>query len=188
MNKVSIGFSKPKKWKIGAWAIQKIEGTTYSHVFVIWHCKNIDRNKVFESIGSGIRILSDVNFRKKAQIIDLYHFYVDDKTLYEIEQEAHDMTGKPYGYMSLIGLCIMRLFNFFNRTLNLRGHQHNPFKDRDYSQVCVETAGMVLKKIKELPINFEDYGLIEMIQEVKCGEKATQDELDELNGKISKKK
>lgn len=188
MNKITIGFSRPKKWKPLAQLIKLIEGTSYSHVFVTWKCTNIDRRKVFEAVGSGIRILSNVNFKKHAEVVELYHFYVDDETLFKIEQQAHDMTGKPYGYKAIIGLGIMRLFNFFNRLFRLKGKQHNPFKDGDYSQVCVEAGGMVLSKIIELPHNFEDFGLQEFHDLVeKHGEKVPQESIDRINGKNNKK-
>lgn len=185
MNKITIGFSRPKKWKPVAWLIRLVEGTDYSHVFVTWHCTNIQRRKVFEAVGSGIRILSNVNFKKHAEIVELYDFYVDDKTLFAIEQEAHDMTGKPYGYKALLGLTIMRTFNFFNRILRLKGRQGNPFKDGDYSQVCVEAGGMVVKRIlKDLPDKYEDLALKPFNTIIaKHGKKAPQSRIDRINGR-----
>jgi hypothetical protein len=182
MNKISIGFSRPKKWKPLAWLIQKAEGSEYSHVFVTWHCTNIDRRKVFEAVGSGIRILSNTNFKKNAHIVELYQFEVEDATLFKIEQEAHDMTGKPYGYKALLGLAIMRVFNFFNRVFGLKGKQHNPFKDGNYSQVCVEAGGMVLDKIVDLPLEFEDFGLKEFNDVVKShGKRVSQRKVNKIN-------
>jgi hypothetical protein len=188
VNKVSIGFSRPKSWKPFAKAIMLVEGTNYSHVFVTWRCTNIKRRKVFEAIGSGIRILSNVVFKQKAEIVELYHFYVSDEVLFEIEQAAHDMSGRPYGYKAILGLTIMRAFNLFNRVFGIKGRQGNPFKDGEYSQVCVEIGGFVIKKImKELPYDFEDFGLPEF-QELaaKHGEKVDQSVIDRINA--SKKK
>ena len=187
MNSVSIGFSRPKTWKPLAWLIMLVEGTEYSHVFVTWHCSNINRRKIFEAVGSGIRILSNVNFKKHAEVVELYSFQVTDDQLLDIEQSAHDMTGRPYGYKALVGLGIMRTFNFINRLFGIKGHQHNPFKDGDYSQICVEAAGMVLSKFIELPNNIEDYGLLKINSISQIGEKANQEKLDRINGKVSKK-
>lgn len=184
MNKISIGFSRPKTWKPLSWLIQTIEGTQYSHVFVTWYCSNIERRKVFEAVGSGIRILSNVVFKQKAEVVQLYDFYTDDTTLFLIEQEAHDMTGRPYGTTAILGLAIMRFFNWVNARLGLKGRQHNPFKDGKYSQICVEAGGMVLSKITDLPEKFEDYGLVEFENLVaKYGIKAPQDRIDRINGK-----
>lgn len=188
MNRVSIGFSRPKTWKPLASLIMLIEGTKYSHVFVTWHCTEIDRRKIFEAVGSGIRILSNVNFKKHAEVIELYSFNITDIDLITIEQQAHDMTGRPYGYKALIGLGIMRLFNMVNRVLRLKGRQHNPFKDGDYSQICVEAAGMVLKNIYDLPYDFEDYGLPQVNKLAQSGNKASKEILDRINGAVSKKK
>lgn len=191
MSKVSIGFSKPKKWKPLAWLIQKIEGTEYSHVFVTWHCSSIQRRKVFEAVGSGIRILSNVNFKKHAEVVDLFHFEASDEQIIQIEQETHDQTGQPYGTKAIIGLGIMRLFNVFNRLFKLKGRQGNPFKDGEYSQVCVEAAARILFKLIKLPLpeDIENYGLKEMHDLVeKHGIKVSQSKLDKINGKDSKKK
>ena len=184
MNKVGIGFSKPKKWKPLSWIIQLVEGTNYSHVFVTWYCKNIQRRKVFEAVGSGIRILSNVTFKKKSEVVKLYYFEVDDKTLNEIEQKAHDLSGRSYGFKAIIGLGIMRLFNWFNRLFGISGKQHNPFKDGERSQVCVETGGIVLSKIVDLPNKFEDYGLLEFEHLIaKHGISVSRDKIEHINGK-----
>ena len=38
----------------------------------------------------------------------------------------------------------------------------NPFKDGNYSQVCVETGGLILEEAGiNVPNSLEDYGLVE---------------------------
>jgi hypothetical protein len=184
MNKISIGFSKPKTWKPLARLIQIFEGTKYSHVFVTWECSNIDRRKVFESVGSGTRILSNVTFKRHAIVCELYNFEVDDNVLFEIEQSAHDQAGRPYGYKALIGLTLMRFFNIFNRVFKLKGRQGNIFKDGDYSQVCVESAAMVLKKARP-EINLDDsenFGLKEIHDiVVEHGSKTSIEKIERIN-------
>lgn len=181
---MTVGFSRPKKWKPIAELIMLLEGTDYSHVFVTWRCTNIQRRKVFESVGSGSRILSNITFKKHAHVHSLYHFEVDDATLFKIEQATHDQSGRPYGYKALLGLGFMRCMNFFNRLLGLKGRQNNPFKDGDYSQVCVESAAMVLKYARP-DIYFgeiENYGLKEMKTLVeKYGQKVPEDKIARIN-------
>lgn len=190
MNRISIGFSKPKKWKSLSSLIMLVEGTSYSHVFVTWHCKDLNRRKVFEAVGSGIRILSNVTFKKNAEVVKLYDFYVDDHALLRIEQTSHDLTGRPYGTLSLVGLLIMRAFNFFNRVFDFRGRQHNPFKDGKFSQVCVEASGVVLDEVYPNNIEYEDFGLkeINVLVRMLSSESADKDRLDKINGKVNKKK
>jgi hypothetical protein len=181
--KVSIGLSRPNKWKILAWLIMLIEGTKYSHVFVTWKCEAIQRRKIFEAVGSGIRILSNVNFKKHAKVIELYDFYVDKKTLIEIERDAHDMSGRPYGIKALFGLAWMRLVNCFYRIIKRSKKTTNPFKDGDYSQVCIEAGGMVLNRIEKLVKNYEDMGLKDFkhILLSHCDDHANQARLDRIN-------
>lgn len=187
MNKISIGFSRPKTWKPLAEIIKILEGTKYSHVFVTWKCTNIDRRKIFESVGSGSRILSNVVFKKSADIVELYSFEVSDDTLFRIEQKAHDQTGRPYGFKALVGLLIMRSFNVVNRVFKLKGRQGNPFRDGEYSQVCVESAAMILSEIdKTLVIDdIENYGLLEINHIIKKhGKRIPQEKLDRINGRV----
>ena len=183
MNKISIGFSTKKTWDPVSALIRLVEGSRYSHVFVTWKCTNIRRRKVFEAVGSGIRILSNVNFKKKSKIVELYHFEVDDATLFRIEQKAHDLTGKPYGYSAILGLGWMRMMGFFYRVFNINKKPTNPFKDGDYSQVCVEAGGMVLAEITKLPMDFENWGVREMNDKAKeLGQRVSQEKIDRING------
>lgn len=187
MATVSIGFSKPKKWKPLAASIMWIGGTEYSHTFVTWRCEEIDRRKVFEAVGSGIRILSNVTFKEHAIVVELYHFEVSAETLKEIEQMAHDMAGGAYGYKALIGIGITKIFNFFNEKVKLKGRQTtNVFKDGDKSNVCIEAAARVLFKVlkRKLPDNIENYELDEYNKITReTGKKAPQKLLDRINGK-----
>ena len=78
---VSIGFSRPKKWKPFAWLIMLVEKTKYSHTFVSWKCTNINERKVFEAVGSGVRIISNHRFKEKALVVEIYHFEVPVETI-----------------------------------------------------------------------------------------------------------
>jgi hypothetical protein len=76
MNKFSVGFSKPKKFKPLAFLIMLVGGTKYSHTFNTWKCTEISRRKVFEAVGSGIRIISNVTFKEQDRML-LYIFRLD---------------------------------------------------------------------------------------------------------------
>jgi hypothetical protein len=186
MNKLSIGFSKPKTWKPLAELIMLIGGTSYSHTFVTWKCTAIDRRKVFEAVGSGIRIISNVTFKEHAEIVELYHFEVSDEKMIEIEQMAHDMAGTPYGTKALVGIGIMKVFNFFNKVFCLKGRQSNPYADGARSNVCIEAAGRILYKILDtaLPDNIEGMELGEYNTITKeSGKRVPQEKLDHINKK-----
>ena len=185
MTKISIGFSRPKKTKFLSSLIMLIEGTNYSHVFVTWTCPYIKKRKVFEAVGSGVRIVSNHIFKEQAEVIELYDFYVSEEKLIYIEQKVHAMLGRPYSFKALFGLAFMRLCNWFNRVFKVAGIQHNPYKDGRYSQICVEAGGVVLEELVFKPVEYEDFGLIDFnnLTRLLAFNKADQERLDRINGK-----
>lgn len=186
--KLSIGFSKPKKWKPLAWLIMAVGGTTYSHTFVTWKCTAIDRRKVFEAVGSGVRILSNVTFKDQAEIVKLYSFEVSEDRIGEIEKLAHDMAGTSYGTKALVGIAIMKIFNFFNELFKLKGRQSNPFKDGSKSNVCIEAGARMLFTAlgKPIPQGIEGFDLKEYEELIhSLGKEVPQSKIDKINGKTS---
>jgi hypothetical protein len=181
MHKVSIAFSRPRKFNLISKLIMLVEGTNYSHTFVSWKDHDIDRRKVFEAVGAGVRIIGAKIFKKKSLIIDIYHFQVDEETIRWLEQYSHDQSGKPYGYKHIMGLLIMRAYNFFGVKIA------NPYKDGHFSQICVEAGAYVIEKTEniDLPGDIEDYGLVEYKNFVKDhGVKLSDEKVREINGRV----
>lgn len=179
MKVVSIGFSRPKKWKPVAWLIMKIGGTPYSHTYVTWKDEEIDRRKVFEAVGSGIRIIGNIRFKKKAHVVAIFSYEVPDKVITWLEQYSHDQAGKPYGYKHLLGLTLMKIGRF------LGFKTRNPLKDGKYSQICLESGAYVVEEGVgvDLPGEVEDYTLEEFYELMKSyGKEAPIEKLDRING------
>ena len=178
---VAIGFSRPKKWKVFSWLIMAVERTNYSHSFVTWKDENIQRRKIFEAVGAGVRIIGNILFKQKAEITEIYNFKVSEEVVIWLEQYAHDQSGKPYGYKHVIGLLLMRIYSAFGFKIA------NPFKDGDYSQICVEAGAYVLEKGLgvDLPGNVEDYGLREYRALVaKYGDALPCEKIEAINGRV----
>jgi hypothetical protein len=181
---ISIGCSRPKDWKPLAEAIMLAEGTNFSHVFVSWKCTNIGRRKVYEAVGSGSRKISNERFKEKAHVVEIYQFEVSLEDLFKVDRFTHDQAGTPYGYKHLVGLTLMRIKGFLYRIMGLSRKAHNPFKDGDYSQICVEAGALVIQLAKnlKLPGNIEDYGLKEFYEFAKKhGKKVPQEKIDRIN-------
>jgi len=186
MNKFTVGFSKPKKWKPLAKLIMLIGRTPFSHTFNTWKCIEIDRRKVFEAVGSGIRIISNKTFKKEAEIVELYHFEASDEAMVKMEQMAHDMAGGSYGYKALVGLGISKFCNWINYKIGLKGTQGNIFKDGNESNVCIEASARQLCEMigLELPIDIETYDLAKYRELVKAyGVAASSEKIARINGK-----
>lgn len=180
---VSVGFSRPKKWKLFSAAIMLTEGTHFSHSFISWHCENIDRRKVYEAVGSGSRKISNTRFKDKALVTDIFQFEVGKETLFKIDQFTHDEAGTPYGFKHIVGLAIMRATNSFYRLIGSSKRIGNIFKDDKYSQICVEAGTYVLAEAGiPLPENVEDFGMREFYDFAAThGIKVTQEKIDRIN-------
>lgn len=181
---VSIGFSKPKVWKPLSALIMLAEGTNFSHAFVSWKCTNINRRKVYEAVGSGSRKISNVRFKEKALVTDIFQFEVTVDELFLIDQFTHDEAGTPYGYKHLLGILVMRAKNMFYRLIKSSKKAGNPFKDGKYSQICVESGARVIELSKkvDMPGSVEDYGLREFYDFVSThGKKVPQEKIDRIN-------
>lgn len=177
---VSIGFSRPKKFKLFSWLIMLVEGTKYSHTFVTWKCTNINERKVFEAIGSGVRIVSNYRFKEKSHIVEIYQFEVPVEVILWLDRYAHLQAGKPYGYKHILGLTIMKVAKFFGFNIA------NPFKDGKYSEICLESGAYIVEEgIKvDLPGDIEDYDLEQYNGLIaQYGVPVPQEKIDSINGK-----
>lgn len=186
MRKVSIGFSKPHDLSCISKAIMAVEDTDFSHSFVTWKDRDIDRRKVFEAVGAGVRIVGNKFFKSKSKIIHLFEFEVNEKIVVWLDQYSHDNAGKPYGYKHILGLLLMRIGNWGARKVGKPNHFKNPFKDGNYSQICVEAGAYVIEQGLgvDLPGNVEDYGLREYLAFCRQhGKEVEQERIDRINAR-----
>lgn len=160
---LSVGESRPKKFKIGASVIKAVEGTDHTHSFVSWRDENLGIRKVAEARGGGGRIVINTQFREENYIVRVFQYEIDPIKLKELEIWIWENL-RPYGYKHNLGLGIMRIQNFYYELFNSMKTGKNPFKDGLYSQICVEMTAraIALATGLALPGNVEDYGLREM--------------------------
>lgn len=161
---LSIGESHPKKFKVGAALIKKVEGTDHTHSFVSWRDTALDIRKVAEARGHGGRMLINRQFRKENHVVRMFQYELSSDKILALEKWLWEHMG-PYGYLHMLGLGVMRLENRIRKTVNapLVG---NRLKDGDYSEICVELTAKALQIALnvDLPGDVENYGLIEMHQ------------------------
>lgn len=151
---LTIGESKPHKWKPVSWLIMLIEGTDHSHSFVSWRDPRLDVRKVAEARGSGGRIISNHEFKRCNHVVRGHHYYVTQEQIDKIEKFIWDNL-KGYSRKQIVGILLMRLAKIF-------GHKiHNPFGDGHKSMICVELSANVIAIAKDLKLNIEDIGMIE---------------------------
>jgi hypothetical protein len=159
---LSIGESRPKKWKVGAQLIKLVEGTDHTHSFVSWRDPGLNIRKVAEARGGGGRIVINTQFKAENEVVRIFQYKISEEKAKELEIWIWKNMG-PYGYKHMIGLGLMRLENWVRNALGLAA-TGNRFKDGAYSQVCVELTAKALELAlnTDFPGNAEDYGLLEM--------------------------
>jgi hypothetical protein len=134
MRKVVIGFSKPKsKFPVGSWLIRLYQGTSFSHTYLKFYSRSLDRLLVYESVGKvGVRFIG--NKRWETHAIEVESFTITLKTLNNVKlmQECVDNEGEDYGFCQNIGVVIADILNL----------QKNPFKK---GKNCSELISEILQ-------------------------------------------
>ena len=163
MPKFYVGESRSQKFKIFSVLLKLIEGVDYSHSFVMWYDKNLNVYKVAEARGGGSRFVTKKRFLQYSKILNLYEYETHYTRLRKIETWVWRNMG-DYSKSHILGLGYMRAINFLFRILRIKKRVSNPFKDDDFSQVCVELSARAIEigLGVDLPGDVEDYGLIEI--------------------------
>lgn len=154
---LSVGESRPKKWKPGAALIKAFEGTDHTHSFVSWKDQRLGIRKVAEARGSGGRIVTNHQFKAENEVVRIYQYTIEQAKLDELEIWIWENL-RPYGYRHLIGLAEMRIRRLWDKKAV------NRLKDGDYSLICVEMTAKAIQLAlgMDFPGDVEDYGLREM--------------------------
>jgi len=185
MNTLSILKTKPKSFKPLAWLIMKIEGTDFSHVAISYKDDSMGVRYVAEARASGIRILSNTQFKEDNYITSGSHYECSDERLIEVHKYIYNQLAKNYGKKHLLGLGIMRLKLLICKIIKCDKKPGNPFKDGSHSQICCELGLNVIKLVKDvvLPVDIEDCGLKEFNRiDLKHGTPIPQEKIDKING------
>jgi hypothetical protein len=185
MKTLTILKTRPKKTKIFASILMKIEGTDFSHVAVSYKDQLLDIRYVAEARGGGIRIISNTQFKLDNYIVSASEYDCEGDRINQVHKYIYNQLAKDYGYKHLIGLGIMRLAHLFINLFKLDKQAENPFKDGEYSQVCTELGVNVIRLVRDivLPLNVENYGLKEFNRlDLKYGKKVDQEKIDRING------
>jgi hypothetical protein len=139
MNKIYIGFSKPKKWKIFAKLIMLGYGIPYDHVYVRFNSDRYDRDLIYQASKSMVNFMGVGVFSEENIIVDEFEVEISDEKLTAMIQFAIDNAGKAYGVKQAFGMAIVRVAEIFGKYIE------NPFKDGGKTYVCSELGAYVLE-------------------------------------------
>jgi hypothetical protein len=139
MPTLTVGFSKPKKWKPLAWMIMKGYSTPYSHVYIKLWSDKYQRFLIYQASHTLVNFMSTEVFDTESVVIEEFNLNIADETRTKMMQFAIDNAGKPYGMMNVVGLSVKRLCELFGMKIE------NPFTDGNKTYVCCELVGAILK-------------------------------------------
>lgn len=144
---IIIGFSRPRKFKLLAWIIQKIEHSDYSHAYTKTYSDSLERWLIYQASGLEVNFEGKQKFYEKNEAIKEYLFQVDAETKQKFLQKAVDTIGTPYGIKQLIGIGIIRFGKFIGIKLK------NPFRDGRATYVCSELVGELVQDLMDITID-----------------------------------
>lgn len=146
-------FSNTTSWykKLGAWLIQGVEKTSYSHFAI-----GLDNGKeeiIFESVVPKSRRIKKTEWLRCEEIIKQYTFIVPRTTFYEMDVFLNSQMNKWYSLSQCFWIGVMLIFKikkWFNRnSIQLNGKHH---------LICTELGYLFCREFfHKVPNLNEDY-------------------------------
>jgi uncharacterized protein YycO len=135
METITIGFSKSKKkFAIISYLIRLYMQTPYSHVYIKFYSKSLDKILIYEAVGSGVRFIGSKMWDKYSKEIVSYKIQISQEEKIKLLSWCVDNAGCNYGFMQNLGILIAKIFKLKN----------NPFKK---GKNCSELVGEFLSNI-----------------------------------------
>lgn len=129
---IFIGFSSPRKKKIGASLINWFLGIKYSHCYLRFDKSSIP-SVVYHATGKMVHFIEFGHFKDHNKIVREYIIPVSDEVRLSILVDAVMLTGLKYGFCDLIKIFLTTIFK-----------KRFAFSDSGY--ICSELVGSMMEK------------------------------------------
>lgn len=145
--RITIGFSRPKKWKPFAalimwWDRYRFKASAkMSHGFIRFSSNRWDRAFIYQSAGHRTHFMGGSYFGSINDPVEEYEIEVTDEVEARIGRLCVDREGKPYGVKQVLGSGIVNLvwlITFGKVSLK------NPWEDGDAKTTCVEEVAAII--------------------------------------------
>jgi hypothetical protein len=108
---ITIGFSKSKKiLPIGSLILRAYMGTPYSHVYLKFYSETLNRELIYEAVGSGVRFIGTKQWEKHAVEVDSFEVDLINGNYVSLLQYCIDHTGTDYGVLQNLGVPLASIF------------------------------------------------------------------------------
>lgn len=149
MKTIIIGFSRPKKFKLHAWFIMKLDRVNFDHAYLRFHSGNFDREIIYQAIGKGVQFIGNNLFQSINDSIEEYEIEIDQEQHVKLMQFCIDNSGIPYGLLQVLGVGLVKLLSRVHITIS------NPFGDGLKTEFCDEIIGRCLNQINKTEFDYD---------------------------------
>lgn len=141
MNKIYIGFSRPKGgFQPFSWIIRLVTWSAVSHAYVKFYSVTSNRWIIFQASGFKVNFIGQDLFESKEFVVKEFGIAVADNMRLQTMQFMIDKCGMPYAIMEDIGILWVLL------AAALGEKAKNPFATTS-SFFCSQIADMILAEL-----------------------------------------
>lgn len=142
---ITVGFSRPKKPTVISRTIMAVEKTPdYSHTYIKTRANSLERTLVYHASEHNLHFMNFDDFGARNEVFEEFTFWITPEIKKKVLQFCIDKSGRKYGKLEFVGMGWVRLVRaWFGVRVK------NPFRDGDFTMVCSELAGHVLKLLGE---------------------------------------
>lgn len=136
MSKLYIGFSYPKKIKVGATAISWWTNRPYSHVYLRFTYSN-SKDTIFHAAHGMVHFRSAENFLKENNVVKEYCVELSEACSDKFFDDCMELAGEDYGCVELLKIFTSDIaYSMFQKEIQFKN-------SRGY--ICSELVGTLCK-------------------------------------------
>lgn len=110
---IKVGFSRHKGFAPLSWLIMACERTKFSHSFIEFYSKSLDRYMIYHATGSGVYFVGKTLFEEYNTIIKYKEVEVSKEVNTKLLQWCVDKSGLPYSRAEVFQIGVRRFFRLF---------------------------------------------------------------------------
>ena len=138
MRSIFIGFSYPKKCKIGAEAIKWWTSSSYSHTYIRFEGKGEIPSSVYHAANGSVHFMDFERFKEKNWVHKEYKIDLEDDVRNKILADCIRLASTKYGYTELVKIFYVDLHYMLG--LGIPDTWNSP------GYICSELVGKVMVK------------------------------------------
>lgn len=142
MKTVIVGFSKPRKFKVGAWLIMKSDGSNISHGYIRFRSDRWKTSFIYQSTGHGTHFMGGELFEQINIPVEEFMITVPDEVEAQIGNLCVVREGRKYGVLQVIGKGLVAAVRMLTCG---KVQMKNPLGSKDQTD-CIDEVATILNK------------------------------------------